>query len=72
MTGTALTESEELMEIYGLNVIEIPTNKEMVRKDQNDQIYKTSDEKYLAVLELVKMKYSSGQPLLIGTTSIEK
>mgnify|MGYP001176558975 FL=1 len=72
MTGTALTESEELMEIYGLNVIEIPTNKEMIRKDQNDQIYKTSDEKYLAVLELVKMKYSSGQPLLIGTTSIEK
>jgi preprotein translocase subunit SecA len=72
MTGTALTESEELMEIYGLNVIEIPTNKEMVRKDLNDQIYKTSDEKYLAVLELVKMKYSSGQPLLIGTTSIEK
>ncbi len=72
MTGTALTESEELMEIYGLNVIEIPTNKEMIRKDQNDQIYKTSDEKYLAVLELVKTKYSSGQPLLIGTTSIEK
>jgi preprotein translocase subunit SecA len=72
MTGTALTESEELMEIYGLNVLEIPTNKEMIRKDQNDQIYKTSDEKYLAVLELVKIKYSSGQPLLIGTTSIEK
>ena len=72
MTGTALTESEELMEIYGLNVIEIPTNKEMIRKDQNDQIYKTSEEKYFAVTELVKVKYSSGQPLLIGTTSIEK
>ena len=68
MTGTALTESEELMEIYGLNVIEIPTNKEMIRKDQNDQIYKTSDEKYLAVLELVKIKYASGQPFLNSFT----
>ena len=72
MTGTALTESEELMEIYGLNVIEIPTNKPMIRKDLNDQIYKTSEEKYSAVLNLVQMKYKSGQPVLIGTTSIEK
>ena len=72
MTGTALTESEELLEIYGLNVIEIPTNKPMIRKDLNDQIYKTSQEKYSAVLELVKKKYSAGQPVLIGTTSIEK
>tara|TARA_B100000579_G_scaffold419921_1_gene419048 strand:- start:1742 stop:4225 length:2484 start_codon:yes stop_codon:yes gene_type:complete len=72
MTGTALTESEELMQIYGLNVIEIPTHKPMIRKDLNDQIYKTSEEKYLAVLELVKTKFKSGQPLLIGTTSIDK
>ena len=72
MTGTALTEAEELLEIYNLSVIEIPTNKPMIRKDLNDQIYKTSREKYDAVLTLVKDKYSSGQPILIGTTSIEK
>jgi len=72
MTGTALTEAEEFLEIYGLSVIEIPTNKKMIRVDRNDQIYKTSEEKYEAVLNLVKDKYQKGQPLLIGTTSIEK
>ncbi len=72
MTGTALTESEEFLEIYGLSVIEIPTHKPMVRIDQNDQIYKTPDEKYKAVLDLVKEKYEKGQPILVGTTSIEK
>ena len=72
MTGTALTEAEELLEIYGLSVVEVPTNKPMIRKDLNDQIYKTSDEKHQAILELVKKKHASGQPLLIGTTSIEK
>jgi len=72
MTGTALTEAEEFLEIYGLSVIEIPTNKKMIRIDQNDQIYKTSEEKYEAVLNLVKDKYQKGQPLLIGTTSIDK
>ena len=72
MTGTALTESEEFKEIYGLYVIEIPTNKPMIRIDRNDQIYRTSDEKYLAVMNLVKERYSKGQPILIGTTSIEK
>ena len=72
MTGTAQTEAEEFLEIYGLSVIEIPTNKTMIRLDRNDQIYKTSEEKYEAVLNLVKNKYQSGQPLLIGTTSIEK
>ena len=72
MTGTAQTEAEEFLEIYGLSVIEIPTNKTMIRLDQNDQIYKTSEEKYEAVLSLVKNKYQNGQPLLIGTTSIEK
>ena len=72
MTGTALTESEEFLEIYGLSVIEIPTNKPMIRIDQNDQIYKTPDEKYKAVLDLVKEKYEKGQPILVGTTSIEK
>jgi preprotein translocase subunit SecA len=72
MTGTAQTEAEEFLEIYGLSVIEIPTNKAMIRLDRNDQIYKTSEEKYEAVLNLVKNKYQNGQPLLIGTTSIEK
>ena len=72
MTGTAQTEAEEFLEIYGLSVIEIPTNKTMIRLDRNDQIYKTSEEKYEAVLSLVKNKYQNGQPLLVGTTSIEK
>ena len=72
MTGTALTESEEFLEIYGLSVIEVPTHKPMIRIDQNDQIYKTPDEKYNAVLDLVKKKYEKGQPILVGTTSIEK
>ena len=72
MTGTALTESEEFLEIYGLSVIEIPTHKPMIRIDQNDQIYKTPEEKYKAVLDLVKEKYEKGQPILVGTTSIEK
>ena len=72
MTGTALTEAEELLEIYGLSVVEVPTNKPMIRKDHNDQIYKTSEEKHLAILNLVKEKHATGQPVLIGTTSIEK
>ncbi len=72
MTGTAATESEEFLEIYGLNVIEIPTHKPMIRLDRNDQIYKTPEEKYEAVLNLVKDKYEKGQPILVGTTSIEK
>ncbi len=72
MTGTAVTESEEFLEIYGLSVIEIPTHKPMVRKDNNDQIYKTPREKYDAVLNLVIEKYAKGQPILVGTTSIEK
>ena len=72
MTGTALTEAEELLEIYGLSVVEVPTNKPMIRKDHNDQIYKTSEEKHLAILNLVKEKHAAGQPVLIGTTSIEK
>jgi preprotein translocase subunit SecA len=72
MTGTAITEAEEFLEIYGLNVIEIPTNKKMIRIDKNDQIYKTADEKYEAVVNLVKSKHLLGQPMLVGTTSIEK
>ncbi len=72
MTGTASTEAEEFFEIYGLRVIEITTHKPMIRIDHNDQIYKTKEEKYDAVLELARNKYDIGQPVLIGTTSIEK
>ncbi len=72
MTGTALTEAEEFQQIYGLNVVEIPTNKLMIRKDKNDRIYKTQKEKYDSVVTLVKEKHKLGQPILIGTTSIEK
>ena len=72
MTGTAITEAEEFLEIYALNVIEIPTNKKMIRNDKNDQIYKTAEEKYEAVVNLIKSKYTLGQPMLVGTTSIEK
>ena len=72
MTGTALTEAEEFQQIYGLNVVEIPTNKPMIRDDKNDKIYKTQNEKYEAVVNLVKEKHKTGQPILIGTTSIEK
>ena len=72
MTGTASTEAQELLEIYNLGVIEIPTHNPMIRRDHNDQIYKTQEEKYEAVLELIKEKYAKGQPVLVGTTSIDK
>jgi len=72
MTGTASTESEELFEIYGLKVLEIPTHKPMIRIDHNDQIYRSREEKYNAVLDLIRKKYEIGQPVLVGTTSIEK
>ena len=72
MTGTALTEAEEFNTIYGLEVVEIPTNKNLIRKDFNDQIYKTSEEKYEAIVSLVKKKLTQSQPVLIGTTSIQK
>jgi preprotein translocase subunit SecA len=72
MTGTALTEAEEFNTIYGLEVVEIPTNKKLIRKDFNDQIYKTSEEKYEAIVSLVKKKLTQSQPVLIGTTSIQK
>ncbi len=71
MTGTAMTEAEELFDIYKLKVISIPTNKEMVRKDNNDQIFRTEEEKNYAILNKVKECNSIGQPVLVGTTSIE-
>tara|TARA_B100000700_G_scaffold55334_1_gene59498 strand:+ start:2369 stop:4915 length:2547 start_codon:yes stop_codon:yes gene_type:complete len=72
MTGTALTEAEEFFNIYKLNVISIPTHQNMVRKDLNDQIFRTEKEKNFAILKKVQECNSKGQPVLVGTTSIEK
>tara|TARA_A100001011_G_scaffold392306_1_gene479595 strand:+ start:62 stop:2608 length:2547 start_codon:yes stop_codon:yes gene_type:complete len=72
MTGTALTESEEFYDIYRLNVISIPTHQKMVRKDYNDQIFRTTQEKYEAIKNKIIECNSKGQPVLVGTTSIEK
>ena len=71
MTGTAITEAGELWDIYKLDVVEIPTNKPISRKDQNDLIYKTKREKYNAVIEDVTKISNQGRPVLIGTTSVE-
>jgi len=71
MTGTAVTEAGELWEIYKLDVVEIPTNRPVVRFDHNDKIYKTKREKYNAVIEEVTELSNAGRPILIGTTSVE-
>jgi preprotein translocase subunit SecA len=72
MTGTALTEAEEFYDIYRLNVISVPTNRPMIRKDFNDQIFRTEKEKYLAITNKIVDCNAKGQPVLVGTTSIEK
>ncbi len=72
MTGTAYTEREEFDQIYKMKVVVIPTNKPMIRKDMDDLIYRTEEEKYNAIIEEVTKRYQKGQPVLIGTTSIEK
>ena len=72
MTGTAMTESEEFYDIYKLNVVAIPTNKKMMREDFNDQIFRTEKEKYNAITKKIIECNSIGQPVLVGTTSIEK
>ena len=72
MTGTAMTEEAEFQEIYKLDVIEIPTNKPMIRKDQHDIIYKNEPVKFKAVIEDIKQSHEKGQPVLVGTVSIEK
>ena len=72
MTGTAMTESQEFQEIYTLDVVEIPTNKPMIRKDQDDVVYKTEAAKYNALIEQVVECHEKGQPVLVGTISIEK
>jgi len=72
MTGTAATEADEFMDIYGLDVIEVPTNREMIRNDEDDEVYRSANEKYQAIVELIKDAKKRGQPMLVGTTSIEK
>ena len=72
MTGTAMTEAEELLDIYKLDVVEVPTNVAMSRKDLNDQIYRTEKEKLQAIVNDIKDAHSTKQPVLVGTTSIEK
>ncbi len=72
MTGTAMTEEAEFQEIYNLDVVAIPTNKPMIRKDENDVIYKNENAKYRAIVNSVKESHEKGQPVLVGTVSIEK
>ena len=72
MTGTAATEAEEFMDIYGLDVVEVPTNMDMIRNDEDDEVYRTAQEKYRAIIALIKEAQKLGQPMLVGTTSIEK
>ncbi len=72
MTGTASTEAEEFMDIYGLDVLEIPTNVPVARKDEDDQVYRTAREKYAAIIDVINEARERGQPVLVGTTSIEK
>src|SRR5579871_6769740 len=72
MTGTAMTEADELAEIYKLDVVEVPTNVECVRNDEDDEVYRSAAEKYEAVSALIEEARKAGQPVLVGTTSIEK
>ena len=72
MTGTAVTEADEFMEIYKLGVVEVPTNRPVMRVDEHDQVYRTGREKYEGVVVAIKEAHAKGQPLLVGTTSIEK
>ena len=72
MTGTALTEADEFMEIYGLGVVEIPTNRPVARIDEHDQVYRTAREKFEGVVKAIQEAHKKGQPILVGTTSIEK
>ncbi|MEA2213327.1 MAG: preprotein translocase subunit SecA [Solirubrobacteraceae bacterium] len=71
MTGTALTEATEFMKIYKLPVVQIPTNRDMIRADRNDQVYKTQDGKWAAVIKEIETRNAAGQPILVGTISVE-
>ncbi len=72
MTGTAATEADEFLETYGLDVVEVPTNALMIRADEDDEVYRTAQEKYRAIIRLIKEARKRGQPMLVGTVSIEK
>ena len=72
MTGTALTEADEFLDIYNLEVLEVPTNMPLARDDQDDEVYRTNVEKYRAIITLLEESKTKGQPVLVGTTSIEK
>ena len=72
MTGTASTEAEEFREIYGLGVVEVPTNRPIARVDEDDQVYRTGQEKYEAMVKSITAAHAKKQPILVGTTSIEK
>ena len=72
MTGTALTEAEEFQEIYGIGVLEVPTNRDIARIDEDDAVYRTTKEKFEGVVKAIKEAHAKGQPTLVGTTSIEK
>jgi preprotein translocase subunit SecA len=72
MTGTAATEAEEFAEIYGLGVVEVPTNRSVARVDEDDQVFRTGQEKYSAMVKEIKAAHEKGQPVLVGTTSIDK
>ncbi|GAB1361291.1 preprotein translocase subunit SecA [Rhodobacter sp.] len=72
MTGTAATEAEEFMQIYGLGVVEVPTNRAVARKDDHDQVYRNTKEKFDGILKSITEAHATGQPILVGTTSIEK
>jgi preprotein translocase subunit SecA len=71
MTGTAITEATEFMKIYNLGVVQVPTNREMVRDDRNDQVFKTKEGKWVAVVEEIAARHEKGQPVLVGTISVE-
>ncbi len=72
MTGTASTEADEFMEIYKLGVVEVPTNRPVARKDEHDAVFRTAREKYEGIVKIIKEANAKGQPMLVGTTSIEK
>lgn len=72
MTGTAVTEAEEFSSIYKLDTIVVPTNKPVVRKDYNDVVYRTQEGKFKAIVREIVERHSKGQPVLVGTTSVEK
>ena len=72
MTGTAATEADEFLDIYNLDVVEVPTNRPVARVDEDDEVYRTVDERYKAVIRDIEASSAKGQPILVGTTSIEK